>query len=455
MPNQWLRLPAVNLAGVLRGLYSANGSVVDKRVTLKSSCLALVEQVQQALSSLGISSYYTVNKPASVRFTNGEYTCKQSYDLNIATTAGRTAFASVIGFIQPYKTDKLRKTLPTTDTNTVFRSKLSYEVVDVEYLGEHDVYDITVAADEHAYWTGGLLVSNCLEQTLHNKELCCLVETFPSRHESYDDFEKTLKFAYLYAKTVTLVPTHDNATNQVILKNRRIGTSMSGITQAIERHGRRQFMQWCDRGYSYIRSLDTQYSDWLCVRESIKVTSVKPSGSVSLLPGVTPGIHHPHSEYHIRRIRFQKGHPLAEAIERAGVPVEDDAYSPNTVVAAFPVQEQYFSKSKNQVSVWEQLELAAQMQHYWADNQVSVTVTFSPEEATDIKACLEYYETRLKGVSFLPRKDHGYVQAPYEEITKEQYEAMVASIDQTAIFGAEVTHDQTDKFCDGEVCLVK
>ena len=293
----------------------------------------------------------------------------------------------------------------------------------------------------------------CLEQTLEDRELCCLVETFPGRHDNYEDYEKTLKYAYLYAKSVTVIPTHDMRTNQVLLRNRRIGASMSGIVQAMQRHGRREFFNWCDKGYDFLKELDKIYSDWLCVRESIKITSTKPSGSVSLLPGVTPGIHFPHSEYYIRRIRFQDNHSLVKKLKKNGFKVEKDKYSPNTVVAEFPVKEKFFDRGKTDVSMWEQLEIAAQVQQYWADNQVSVTVTFKPEEAGDIKHALELYETRLKGVSFLPLTDHGYEQAPYEEITEKQYEKMMAKITPIMSNG-DIEHDITERFCTNDVCEI-
>jgi len=293
----------------------------------------------------------------------------------------------------------------------------------------------------------------CLEQTLEDRELCCLVETFPGRHEDYEDYEKTLKYAYLYAKSVTLIPTHDERTNQVLLRNRRIGASMSGIIQAMQRHGRREFFNWCDEGYDFLKNLDKVYADWLCVRESIKITSTKPSGSVSLLPGVTPGIHYPHSEYYIRRIRFQSNHSLVKKLRATGHKVAKDKYSPNTVVADFPVKEEFFDRGKTSVSMWEQLEIAAQVQQYWADNQVSVTVTFKPEEAGDIKHALELYETRLKGVSFLPLTDHGYEQAPYEEITQKQYEKMMDKITPITSNG-DIEHDITERFCTNDVCEI-
>jgi len=298
----------------------------------------------------------------------------------------------------------------------------------------------------------------CLEQTLEDRELCCLVETFPSRHDSYEDYEKTLKYAYLYAKSVTLVSTHDFRTNAVMMRNRRIGCSMSGISEAMAKQGRREFFTWCDQGYNYLEELDDVYSEWLCIPRSIKKTSVKPSGTVSLLPGVTPGIHYPHAEYYIRRIRFQEDHPIVDALYQCGYTIEKDTYSPNTVVVEFPVQSSRYDRSKDEVSMWEQLENAAQMQQYWADNQVSVTVTFKPEEAKDIKYALELYEVRLKGVSFLPVEEHGYEQAPYETITAEQYYERASRLDYEKlpkILQAQQTlHDTTERFCDGDSCVV-
>lgn len=267
-------------------------------------------------------------------------------------------------------------------------------------------------------------VNPCGEQTLESFELCCLVETFPSRHESYEEFQDTLKYAYLYAKSVTLEYTHWAFTNAVMGKNRRIGTSQSGIIDAFVRHGRKNILDWCEKGYNYLKELDEKYSDWLCIPKSIKITSVKPSGTVSLLPGVSPGIHYPHSEYYVRRIRLATNSQLIPILKEAGYNIVADVYSNNAMVVEFPIHEINFQRSKFEVSMWEQLENAAAYQKFWSDNQVSITVTFKKDEVKDIAYALECYETRLKSVSFLPIHDHGYEQAPYEEITKEQYEEM-------------------------------
>ena len=293
----------------------------------------------------------------------------------------------------------------------------------------------------------------CVEQSLHNAELCCLVETFPAKHDDYEDYLRTLKCAYLYGKTVTLVNTHWPETNAKMLKNRRIGLSQSGIVQAFKKHGRRVMLDWCDNAYGYVKELDTEYSNWLCVPRSIKMTSIKPSGTVSLLNGSTPGIHFPEDEYYIRRIRFSNISPVLEALKESGYNIEDDAYSPNTSVVEFPVKEEHFTKGKRDVSMWEQLEIAAQYQHYWADNAVSVTVTFKGDEAEHIQSALEMYETRLKAVSFLKLSETGYKQAPYEPISKQKYEAMKKAIKPLQRINTEQAGSGT-KFCDGESCTI-
>lgn len=298
-------------------------------------------------------------------------------------------------------------------------------------------------------------VNPCVEVGLEDRECCNLVEIYPSNHEVGDlkDFLRTCKFAYLYAKTVTLIPTHDERTNAVMMRNRRIGGSHSGITQAIEKFGRREYLNMCDVGYDYLRNMDEIYSEWLCIPKSIKITSVKPSGTVSLLTGNTPGIHYPHSEYYLRNVRVADTSPLVKKCVDACYKVEPDGDAPNTFVVSFPVKEENFSKGKDDVTIWEQFANAADLQRHWADNQVSCTVSFKTDEVKDIKTCLEVYESKLKGISLMPLKEHMYEQAPYIKISKEEYDAYVASLRTLDLTDAD--HEADDKFCDGTACEIR
>lgn len=292
----------------------------------------------------------------------------------------------------------------------------------------------------------------CGEMSLSSFEQCNLCETFPSRHDSYKDYERTLKYAYLYAKTVSLIRTHRSRTNSVMLKNRRIGMSQTGIVPTIAKIGLQEYLEWCDDGFHYLRKLDQIYSDWLCVPRSKKITCVKPSGTVSLLPGVPPGLHHPYSEYYIRRVRVASTSPFVDIMKQRGYSVEKDVVSSNTEVIAFPVKESDYKRSRAEVSIWEQVALAVKLQKHWADNMVSITVTFKPEEVKEIAKVLQFFDTELKSISFLPLKDHGYAQAPYEAITAEQYNSMVANIKKDDLSLA--IHEVTERFCDGDSCTL-
>ncbi len=104
--------------------------------------------------------------------------------------------------------------------------------------------------------------------------------------------------------------------------------------------------------------------------------------------------------------------------------------------------------------MWEKLEIAAQMQYYWADNQVSVTITFTEEEAPQIKQALEFYETRLKSVSFLPMTDHGFKHAPYQPMTQKEYEKAVKTLKAIKLKNNIETEGFEHKFCDSDVCEI-
>jgi ribonucleoside-triphosphate reductase len=292
----------------------------------------------------------------------------------------------------------------------------------------------------------------CVEQSLWDRELCCLVETFPAHHTNLEDYRRTLKVAYLYAKIVTLVPTHDPRTNMVMLRNRRIGCSMSGVTQAINKFGYRRFFEWCDETYEYVQQLDAEYSGQLAVPRSIKLTSVKPSGTVSLLAGATPGVHWDHAPYYVRRVRIPDTHPLLNTCRQSGYAVEPDRYADRLMVVSFPVQVPHAGRRKADVSLREKVDLGAQMQRYWSDNQVSCTADFDPaRESEDIPRLLQAYEDRLKGIVFLPAAQHGYEQPPYEENNEREYKTMVNSLKPLEV-EVEHEHELEVRFCEGGVC---
>ena len=297
----------------------------------------------------------------------------------------------------------------------------------------------------------------CLEQSLESYELCCLVETFPSNHESLEDYQRTLKYAYLYAKTVTLGRTHWSETNRVMLRNRRIGCSVSGVAQFITKHGMEELRKWLEKGYDTIQDWDCMYSDWFAVPKSIKTTSVKRSGTVSLLVCATPGMHYPESRFYIRRMRLSKHSELIEPLKKANYKLEPAFGSEDTtMVVEVPVDVGEGIRTAAELSVWEQFSLAAFLQRHWADNQVSCTATFNPEtEANQLPHVLNHFQYRLKGISLLPRHELGaYKQMPYEAIDEKTYNKMISKLGKLSFGVIKHEEAEVDKFCNNDSCEI-
>jgi len=301
----------------------------------------------------------------------------------------------------------------------------------------------------------------CAEQSLESYECCTLVETYLNRHTDLEDFKRTLKFAYLYAKTVTLLPTHWEETNAIMQRNRRIGTSVSGVANFADNKGLPVLRQWMDEGYKVIKSYDTNYSEWLGIRESIKMTTVKPSGTVSILAGESPGVHWTvGGQYFNRAIRFSNNDPMLPLFKLANYRVEPASESPDTTsVVFFPIKSEA-KRSEKDVSIYEKMALAATAQRYWSDNSVSVTISFDPEkEASAIGTALHMYDGQLKTVSFLPSGNHVYPQMPYTQITAEDYEnegvMKLFPIDFSGVYAGMAADAIGEAYCTTDACEVK
>lgn len=299
----------------------------------------------------------------------------------------------------------------------------------------------------------------CAEQSLESGECCTLVETYLNRHESLEDFKKTLKVAYLYGKSVTLLPTHWAETNAIMQRNRRIGTSMSGIANFADNRGMTELREWMNQGYDTVRHYDKVYSEWLGIRESIKVTTVKPSGTVSILAGESPGVHwSPGGEYFLRGIVFQKDDPMVQAFKDAGYKVHKSVYTPDTsVYVQFPVHATA-KRSEKDVTLFEKANLAVLAQRYWSDNSVSVTLSFNPEEEGEhVGTVLHMHDGQLKTVSFLPMGNDTYEQMPYTQITRSEYEKYVSRlqpINLAPIYMGNAIDAAGEAYCTTDACEV-
>ena len=332
----------------------------------------------------------------------------------------------------------------------------------------------------------------CGEISLGNGEPCNLFEVFPYIAEQENwDLKDVFRLATRFAKRVTFSDYDWEISRNIIYKNRRIGVSMSGIQDwLLNDLGHRvvtgfedstdketgekikkpiydpQGIKMVTAAYQAVIAADKEYSKTLNCNESIKHTTVKPSGTVAKLAGASEGMHFHYAGYLIQRIRFQASDPLLKALDACGYYSEPDIYSPNTTCVEFPLRAAH-ADSKNfasagTVSIEEQFATQAFLQTYWSDNAVSCTVTFQSDEGDKITSLFKQYRHVIKSTSLLPYYGGSLKQAPKEPIDKEKYEERKAQItgDVAQVF-AEQNDDQKDlelvdqTDCESGACPVK
>jgi ribonucleotide reductase alpha subunit len=270
----------------------------------------------------------------------------------------------------------------------------------------------------------------CAEQGLAPYETCCLAEVFLSNIESEKELWEVVKMLYKVNKHSLALKSHHPETQKVVHENMRMGIGMTGVMMASEEQ-----LSWLDGCYRKLRAFDKKYSKKMGWPESVKLTTVKPSGTLSLLPGLTPGVHPaPSGKYYIRRVTVASDSPLVEQLKRHGYYGEfalniDGTENRTSYVFEFPVEWPDGTKTQDDVTVFEQLDMVRFMQKNWSDNSVSVTAYYNREDIPEIKKFISaFFKDNFKTLSFLLKVDHGFKQAPYETISKDQYEYISSKI---------------------------
>lgn len=265
----------------------------------------------------------------------------------------------------------------------------------------------------------------CAEQSLANFETCCLAEIYLPNITSKEELYKVATMLYRINKHSLALKCHHKETQDIVNANMRMGIGITGVMMSSKEQ-----LSWLDGCYRHLRAYDKEYSKGMGYPESIKLTTVKPSGTLSLLAGVTSGVHPATAgQYYIRRIRIAAESPLIEVCKSHGYHVEfqenfDGSPDRTTYVVEFPCKYPDGVISAEDMSVFEQLETVKFMQQNWSDNSVSVTAYY---EKSDLPKLREYIEenfgTQFKTLSFLLKQGaSGFKQLPFEEISKEQYE---------------------------------
>lgn len=292
VPDRFFYGSACTVQGFLRGLFSANGSISGDRVTLKQTSHELIRQVQMMLSSIGISSYVTTNKAKNNIFPNGTYQMKESYDINI--TRDRATFRDKIGFIQKYKQQKLEELCSYMSSKV---SKTTYDITSVEYVGDFDVFDIMVEAEEHSYWTGGLLVSNCTEFTSEDdSDVCNLGSINFGNISSLDELKSVVNLAskFLVCGSIRGDLPYDKV-KQVREQNRKIGLGLMGVHEWLLQRGmpyevNDELKSWLQVWKDESERSANEWSDRFFINRPKKYRAVAPAGTIGILASTTGGI---------------------------------------------------------------------------------------------------------------------------------------------------------------------
>ena len=270
----------------------------------------------------------------------------------------------------------------------------------------------------------------CAEIALGDGESCNLATAFLPNIESLKQFREISRLLYKTQKQVTQLGYPYEKTTEMVRKNLRLGQSVTGVLQASKKQ-----LSWLPIVYEYLESLDRVESEKMGLPTSVRLTTVQPSGTLSLLPGVTPGIHPAYARYYIRRVRFRSTDPLVGACRQRGYRVQydvglDGREDHKTYVVEFPCQSPDGATLAADLAAVDQLEWVKRVQTDWADNCVSVTVYYRPEELSDIQEWLrKNYTKSIKSVSFLLHRDHNFPLPPYEECTEKEYLATLSKID--------------------------
>jgi len=284
----------------------------------------------------------------------------------------------------------------------------------------------------------------CAEIGLADGESCNLATIFLPNVESKKQLNEISILLYKVQKHITTMSYPYEKTTNIVQKNSRLGQSVTGILQCSEEQ-----ISWLDHTYKHLEEFDAQWSKEHALPKSVRLTTVQPSGTLSLLPGVTPGIHPAYARFYTRRVRFGSSDPLVEACRKRGYKVQwdiglDGREDHTRYVVDFPCKSPDGAILAAEMTAVQQLEWVKKMQAAWADNAVSVTVYYRLEELQEIKDWLsENYDSCVKSVSFLLHANHNFPLPPYEEISEEEYLRASAKID--------LSHPLVNTSFDGEL----
>ena len=327
------------------------------------------------------------------------------------------------------------------NNSVAYTEKPSSEIFMEEWLalvksksGERGIFNRNAAATQAARWGRrsdklAYGCNPCSEIILRDKQLCNLSEVIIREGDTLETLRDKVEVAAILG-TLQATLTDFGFVSEAWAKNTReealLGVSLTGIMDNSLMSGAKgaePLQAVLNELRDHAREVNALWADRLDIKPSAAITCVKPSGTVSQLCNTASGIHARHNRRYIRTVRVDKKDPLYEFMKERGFATEDDVMRPDsTAVVSFAIQAPATSVTRDEVSAIAALELWLLYQREWCEHKPSITVTVRDDEWLDVGAWVYKHFDEVSGISFLPHTDHTYQQAPYQDLTDEEFQ---------------------------------
>ena len=266
----------------------------------------------------------------------------------------------------------------------------------------------------------------CSEIILRDREFCNLSEVVVRPTDSRQSLLEKVRLATIigtFQSTLTNFKYVSAAWKKNCAEERLLGVSLTGIMDCGLTNGKEKNLDnLLESLKAEAVAVNKEWSEKLGIPQSVAITCVKPSGTVSQLVDAASGIHARHNPFYVRTVRGDKKDPLTKMMTDMGFPVEDDVMNPtNTAVFSFPMKVHEGAVFRTDMTAIQQLELWLTYQKHWCEHKPSVTISVKEDEWMEVGAWVYKNFDWMSGVSFLPFSEHTYQQAPYQDIDKEKY----------------------------------
>ena len=306
----------------------------------------------------------------------------------------------------------------------------------------------------------------CSEIILRPNQFCNLTEVVVRATDTIDDLERKVRLATILGtiqSSMTKFPYLRKIWNKNTEEERLLGVSLTGIMDnRLTTSQNAGLEKTLERLKDVAISTNAEWAERLNIPASAAISCVKPSGTVSQLVDSASGIHARHSPYYVRTVRGDNKDPLTKFMIDKGVPNEPCVMKGDTTtVFSFPIKSPKGAVTRNDMTAIEQLEMWLTYQRFWCEHKPSVTISVRNEEWLEVGAFVYKHFDEMSGVSFLPHSDHNYVQPPYQDCSKEEYEALLATMPESIDWSKLSEYENEDNTagsqtmaCSGDTCEI-